>query len=411
MSPSKTALFPFLLVAGTGCKPAADATPMMLEPSIYRTEEELGEALFFDTNLSMERTQACATCHDPERAFTDGRLGDDGRVRAVSLGDDGVSLGDRNAPSAAYALLAPEFHYGTRARENKHNQNRLYEGALGGQFWDGRAPGLAAQAGGPPLNPLEMGMPDQTAVVERISEDEEYLSAFIELYGEDVFDTDEQAYGAMAGAVAAFERTEVFAPFDSRYDRSLTGELALSFKELTGKAVFFSQFGNCSICHQLYSEGDPINERREPFSGFEYHNIGVPVNEAVRQRNGVAGPDVGLLANPESAGDDERGKFKVPTLRNVAVTGPYMHNGVFQDLRTVVEFYDRHNNEELRALNPETGEPWRDAEIPETVATELLDVGDPLTDLEIEGLVCFMRALTDQRYEALIEPGAIDCSD
>ncbi len=398
-------------VAGSsgGCSP--DEDPVTSAPSIYGTSQALGEALFFDTNLSRDRTQSCATCHDPERAFTDGRLDPDGAVAAVSLGDDGVSLGDRNAPSVAYAQLAPEFHYGTRQRHNKQNQNGMYTGALGGLFLDGRAPTLEGQAAGPPLNPLEMAMAGEGAVVDRLTEDDDYVGAFVALYGEDVFDTDAQAYQAMTEAIAAYERTDEFAAFDSRYDRSLTGEVALTFKELTGKSVFFSQFANCGICHQLYSEGDPINERREPFSGYEYHNIGVPVNERVRARNGVGTLDPGLLGNEAVTDPSERGKFKTPTLRNVAVTGPYMHNGVFRDLKTVVEFYDHYTNEEARTVNPETGQPWRAPEISDTVATDLLRVGDPLTDIEVEGLVCFLRALTDQRYEALIEPGDIDCSD
>lgn len=380
------------------------------EDSIYQSPEELGAALFVDVDLSRNRTQSCSTCHDPERGFSDGRSGPDGATAAVSLGDDGVSWGDRNAPTAAYAQLTPEFHVGTRERHNKQNNNRLYTGALGGQFWDGREPDLEGQAGGPPLNPLEMGMPDQALVVERIREDQEYARAFVQLYGDDVFDTDERAYAAMTESIAAYERTDELAPFDSRYDRSLRGEVTLTFMELTGKSVFFSQFANCSICHQLYSEGDPINERRETFTGYEYHNIGVPVNEAVRQRNGVTEPDLGLLNNGDVADADARGKFKVPTLRNVAVTGPYMHNGVFRDLVTVIEFYDHVNNADIRTTNPETGEPWRPSEIPETV-TDLLEVGDPLTDLEVQGLVCFLRALTDERYEPLIEPKGIDCSD
>lgn len=412
-SPTVTDVRSRLIIAAAvlSCRPEPEETAMMLEPSIYETEEALGEALFADPNLSRNRTQSCATCHDPERAFTDGRPDPQGLVSAVSSGDDGMSWGDRNAPSAAYARMIPAFFYGTRERHNKQTQNGLYTGPLGGLFWDGRVPDLEGQAGGPPLNPLEMAMPDATAVVERLSDNEEYLSAFVELYGEDVFDTDAQAYAAMTKAIAAYERTDELAPFDSRYDRSLTGEVALSFKELTGKAVFFSQFANCGICHQLYSEGDPINERQEPFTGFEYHNVGVPVNEEVRARNGVTDVDIGLRGNDAVTDDAERGKFKVPTLRNVAVTGPYMHNGVFRELRTVVEFYDRHNNEEARLLNPETGEPWREAEIPETVATDLLEVGDPLTDLEVESLVCFLRALTDRRYEPLIANDGTDCAD
>ncbi len=394
-------------VALGACAPDEENHP--LPPSVYADIEAFGEALFFDENLSMQRTQSCATCHDPERGFTDGRRDARGNVRAVSLGDDGVSLGDRNAPSAAYAFLSPEFHIGTRERHNKQNDHRLYTGPLGGQFWDGREADLEGQAGGPPLNPLEMGMPDAASVAQRLGEDEEHRRALFEFFGPEALDDDEAAYVAMTQAIAAFERTEAFAPFDSRYDRSLRGEVALTFTELTGKAIFFSQFGNCAVCHQLYSEGDPVNETRETFTGYEFHNIGVPTNEAVRRLNGVTTPDLGL-GNDQSIEDPMlRGAFKVPTLRNVAVTGPYMHNGVFAELRTVVEFYDHFTNPEVRALNPETGQPWRSPEIPETVRTELLEVGDPMTDNDVEGLVCFLRALTDQRYEALIPRDGIDC--
>lgn len=379
------------------------------EPSLYENVEELGEALFSDTNLSRHRTQSCATCHDSEHAFTDGRLDDDGLVGAVSLGDDNTSWGDRNAPTLTYASLTPDFHIGTRKRHNKQNNHRTYEGPLGGQFHDGRETDLEGQAGGPPLNPVEMGMLDKTAVADRILENEAYSRAFIQFFGDDALDSDDDIYAAMTESIATYERTELFTPFDSRYDRSLRGEVTLTFMELTGKSVFFSQFANCGICHQLYSEGDPINETLETFTGYEYHNIGVPANEAVRQHNGTIGTDDGLLDNPNITDLDARGKFKTPTLRNIAVTGPYMHNGVFRELRTVIEFYDQFNNADDRPVNPETGELWREPEVPDTVAYELLEVSDPLTDIEVEGLVCFLRALTDQRYEHLIEPNGIDC--
>ncbi len=386
---------------------APDDEPLL--PSVYEDVEAFGEALFFDENLSLRRTQSCATCHDPMRAFTDGRLDAAGQVVAVSLGDDGVSLGDRNAPSVAYAFLSPDFHIGTRERHNKQNKHRLYAGPLGGQFWDGRSVDLESQASGPPLNPLEMGMPDVAAVSQRLQENEEHRRALFEFFGHEALDDDAVAYAAMAEAVAAFERTETFAPFDSRYDRSLRGEVALTFKELTGKAIFFSQFSNCAVCHQLHSEGDPVNEGREPFTGYEFHNIGVPANEEVRARNGVTARDEGLLGNEGVDDAIALGAFKVPTLRNVAVTGPYMHNGVFAELRTVIEFYDHFTNPQERALNPETGEPWPPAEIPETVGTELLEVGDPMSDDDVEALLCFLRALTDQRYEHLIPRDGVEC--
>lgn len=363
-------------------------------PPSLPTKEALGKALFSDTSLSLNRTQSCATCHADSAAFTDARTDGAG----MSRGDDGTSLGDRNAPSVAYAAFSPDFTVGSRRRHNKQNANRLYEGPLGGFFWDGRAPTLAHQAGGPPLNPLEMALPDEATAVARVNENDDYRAAFRAFFGTEV------TYAAITEAIATFEATPEVSPFDSRYDRFLRGEGQLSFKELTGKSLFFSEFANCAICHQLHSNGDPVNELKETFSGYEFHNLGVPVNTAARAMNGVTAIDEGL-------GGEHRGKFKTPTLRNVAVTGPYMHNGVFANLRTAIEFYDQHTNPTARALNPETGQPWAPPEVPETVATDLLKVGMPMEDAEVEALECFLRTLTDARYEPLLSGTGPGCAD
>ncbi|MCB9524716.1 MAG: c-type cytochrome [Myxococcales bacterium] len=393
-----------LLATLTACAPPEEA-PALASKAL------LGEALFHDVDLSWPRTQACATCHNPEHGFIDDRRGPDGRIGPVSLGADGASLGDRNAPTVAYAALAPPFQAaGARTRHHRQRQGRTYEGPLGGQFWDGRAPDLAGQAQGPPLNPLEMGMPDAAAVVARLQEKPAYVAAFRALFGPAVFADPDRAYAAFAESIAAFEQTEAFAPFDSRHDRALRGEITLSFKELTGKSLFFSQFTSCSACHQLHGSGDPVGRLREPFTGYEFHNVGVPVNAAVRAANGL-GPDDGLAQNPATPAAAHRGRYKTPTLRNVAVTEPYMHNGVFQDLRTVIEFYDHQVDPEGRPLNPETGEPWAAPEVPDTVAHDLLALSDPLSDDQIEALVCFLRALTDQRWEHLVQDKGIACAD
>ncbi len=181
--------------------------------------------------------------------------------------------------------------------------------------------------------------------------------------------------------------------------------MSLTFKELTGKSVFFSAFASCAICHQLHPSGDPVNKFKETFTGYEYQNVGTPGIPGVEADTGLA--QNAMFENDPTA----RGKFKVPTLRNVAVTEPYMHNGVFRDLKTVIEFYDRSVNPQIRANNPETGAPWADPEIPQTVATELLEAAQPLSDAEVEGLVCFLRALTDARYEHLIQDKGITCAD
>jgi cytochrome c peroxidase len=353
--------------------------------------ERLGERLFFDADLSLNRTQSCATCHMPDRAFTDGR--ETAAGLAASLGDDGTSLGDRNAPTVSYANRTPSFGRNERGRWK------------GGLFHDGRAASLDEQAGGPPLNPLEMGMASKAAVVARLKEKAETAAAFERIFGADIFTDDETAFAAMTKAIAAFERTEAFSPFDSKYDRSLRGEVKLSPEEELGRVLFFSnQFTNCSKCHQLNAVG---GSQGETFSNYEFHNIGVPVNEALRKANGseAGRVDPGLAANPAVAGDlAERGKFKTPTLRNVAVTGPYMHNGVFADLRTVILFYNKYNSKSAkRQIDPETGAPWAAPEVEGNLSREELEFGPALKDREIDALVAFLRALTDRRYEPLLE--------
>lgn len=383
------ALFAFLLLLVSNAVVAVDGTT---PPVIKATKAGLGEKLFFDVNLSKNRTQSCATCHNPEHGFVDNRTTAVGK--AVSLGDDGKSLGDRNAPTAAYAKLSPDFH------QNKKG------GYVGGQFHDGREKDLQGQAGGPPTNPLEMGMPDKATVVGRIKENADYVKAFQQLFGDTVFDKPETAYAAMAESMAEFEQTDQFAPFDSKYDRYLKGEVELTDQESLGESLFFSnQFTNCNRCHQVKtfpgSDG-------ETFSNYQYHNLGVPTNKAVRAANGKARDfvDHGLLEHPAVKDDKEDGKFKVPTLRNVAVTGPYMHNGVFNDLKTVVLFYDKFNNSE-RKLNPETGKPWESPEVDKNLALKEKDFqASALKDEEVDALVAFMQTLTDQRYEHLLRKPA-----
>lgn len=347
---------------------------------------DLGRALFHDPALSRDGTQSCATCHDPDHAFTDPRESLAGR--AVSIGDDGASHGDRNTPTLSYASLSPDFH-----RDAKGNYK-------GGQFWDGRADNLRDQAGQPMLNPVEMAMPDRATVVERLRGNADYAQGFAALFGKGALDDVERAFDHAAEALAAYQSTEEFAPFDSRYDRYLRGEAELTTQEQFGHTVFITW--NCRLCHQLRQQG--ITER-ETFTSFEYHNIGVPVNHAVRAINGL-GPDhvdLGLLQRPGIDDPAQAGRIKVPTLRNVAVTGPYMHNGVFEDLRTAILFYNKYTSRRPASrINPETGQDWGDPEVAENLSLAELQSGLMLDDARVDALVAFLETLTDRRYEPLL---------
>ncbi|MFK0386047.1 cytochrome-c peroxidase [Agrobacterium sp. NPDC090273] len=361
----------------------------------YATLEKLGAALFDDPNISMNRTMACSTCHMQAAGFSDAREAD--KVgRDVSLGDDGFSLGDRNAPTAAYTKFSPPF--------GKNDAGEY----VGGQFWDGRAGSLEDQAAGPPLNPIEMGMPDKAAVVQRLKENPDYVAAFGTQFGGDVFQDDETAFAAMTKALASFERSDQFSTFDSKYDRFLRGEEKLTDQEELGRVLMSStQFTNCNLCHEIRGSKGLENGL---FTNHKYFNIGVPANKAVRAANGSKADtvDLGLAQNPLVAGDPSaRGKFKVPTLRNVAVTAPYMHNGVFKDLRTAVLFYVKYKSKKpSRQINPETGEKWDAPEVPDNIAMEELTSAPALDDKRVDAIVAFLKTLTDKRYEHLLPKDA-----
>ena len=350
----------------------------------------LGQQLFFDPILSKNGNQSCSTCHNPEHGFIDNR--DNGVGGAGSLGDDLKSIGDRNAPTASYAVFSPPFTYDSKKQEYR-----------GGQFYDGRAHGLRNQAEGPPLNPVEMALPSKAYLRDRLENDVSYNKMFKKVYGEDVFKDSQYTYAMMAKAIASFEGTKEFSPFDSKYDRYLRDEYDLSILEDLGRTLFFSNNNtNCASCHVLKKE----DASRETFTNYKYHNIGVPRNYALMEKNVVDSKtfiDHGLLNNPAVHDKKYDGKIKVSTLRNIAVTGPYMHNGVFVKLSTVVKFYDKYVNKE-RTLNPETGKKWDEPEV--KIASEdkkLLKQGKALSDRKVKALVAFMNLLTDERYEHLIK--------
>ncbi len=277
----------------------------------------LGKRLYFDPRLSYDDTVSCASCHDLRLAGGDGG--------PVSTGIGGQKGGISAPPTinAAYMDL---------------------------QFWDGRAPSLEEQAKGPVVNPIEMGMPSHQVLVEKLKGIEEYRLDFQKVFGGEI------TIDNMAKAIAAFERTLLSgnSPFD-RY--KYAGEDgALSDLAKQGMGIFVGK-GRCITCHQF-------TDRFALFMDNNFHNLGVGMNKT--------NPDLGRYG--VTGKEKDKGAFKTPTLRNIALTAPYMHDGSERTLEAVVEFYDRGG----------TKNPYLDG------AMQPLN----LTQIEKAALVELMRSLT-----------------
>ena len=353
--------------------------------------EQLGKFLFFDENLSKNGNQSCASCHAPEVGY----VGPDSEVNAhgaVYEGSIAGRFGDRKPPTAAYGGDSPELEY--------DEEEGLW---IGGMFWDGRATGwtlgdpLAEQAQGPFLNPMEQALSDVAAVVAKVRE-----SSYAELF-ESVWpgslDDVTLAYDNVGFAIAAYERSEEVNPFTSKYDYYLKGQAKLTGLEKQGLKLFEGK-AMCSACH-LSEKGE--GGELPLFTDFTYDNLGIPKN--MENPFTIANPDLsdlglgGFLMNagyPEETYEPEMGKFKVPTLRNVALkpknkdVKAYGHNGYFKSLEEIVHFY---NTRDVDGAGWK-GEMWPDPEYDLTMnVDELGNLG--LTIGEEIALVAFMKTLSD----------------
>jgi len=345
------------------------------------TKAALGAMLYKDTNLSEPAGQSCETCHSllPGDGFADP---DSTNTSPVSEGAISGEFGDRNAPTAAYAMFSPDFHYDTTTDP----ANPRY---IGGQFLDGREADLEGQAKGPFLNPKEMANTKQGVVdAVRVAS---YATGFKAVYGASSLDDVNTAYDFIADAIATFERTAMFAAFSSKFDYC-PDRSCFTAAENRGFDLFqVDGKGKCAECHKLEKIGGSSGVL---FTDFSYWNIGVPKNP--NHPLGTAFVDIGLAANPNltTSATAERGKFKVPTLRNVELTAPYMHNGSLATLEQVVNFYNERDPKNCFGSAVPFVDCWPDPE----VADNLDDTfsGDLLLSAEEEAdLVAFMKTLTD----------------
>lgn len=292
------------------------------------TEETiaLGKKLFFDPRLSADGKAPCSACHSPEHGFSDGRK--------TSLGVRG-QVGNRNAPTIFNAAYSPL------------------------QFWDGRAASLEDQAAGPIANPVEMDMP-HTDCVTRVQGDPDYQTLFAKAFG-----TGAIGMIQIQKAIAAYERTILSG--NSPFDRYYYGgdKEAMSPAAVHGFAVFMDrEKGNCSACHQ-------VGTKFALFTDGQFHNLGAGMNSEGEL------PDLGRFEQTKN--DADRGAFKTPTLRNIALTAPYMHDGSLKTLRAVVDFY----------VGGGSSNPHLDKQIKPLA----------LTGQDREDLVAFLQALTSEKTQ------------
>ncbi len=284
----------------------------------------LGRKLFYDPMLSVDGTVACATCHTLDFGFSDGKQ--------FSEGVEG-QMGGRNSPTVFTVA-----YYTT-------------------QFWDGRAPSLEKQAEGPVQDPVEMGQTLE-GVEEKLMADSSYRSEF-----EIAFGPGRITFEMVEKAIASFERTVVSG--NSPFDRYLYGgdEEALSESAQRGLEVFRDpEKGNCTVCHT-------IDETYALFTDNEFHNLGVDLDPQGELK------DLGRYE--VSQNESDRGAFKTPSLRNVALTAPYMHDGSLKTLQDVIDFY----------VGGGSSNPWLDEEM------KALDF---LTFPERADLLAFLESLTGE---------------
>lgn len=332
---------------------APEALPLVAPKDVASSPDviALGQKLFFDGRLSADGSVACATCHDPEKGFTD--------QLKTSVGIK-KQIGQRNAPSVLNAL------YGEV------------------QFWDGRAATLEDQAKLPITNPIEMGMKDGAAVMAVVAKVPEYDAAFKKAFGR------APNFDDLARAIAAYERTQL--AFASRFDKFIAGdEKVLTAQERRGWALFNGK-ARCTSCH-------PSNPTNPLFSDHKFHNIGVSAHKqnfaelakkglvAVNSNDAEAVDRAALETDMSELGrflvtkePKDIGTFKTPTLRNLLVTQPYFHDGSQATLWDVVDHYNKGG-----------------------VQNQFLDGGITrlgLTEPEIDDLVAFLATLTTDRYQA-----------
>ncbi|HEX5078859.1 MAG TPA: cytochrome c peroxidase, partial [Geminicoccaceae bacterium] len=365
---------------------------------------DLGRALFFDPTLSASGRMACATCHDPDRAF--------GPANALAVqlgGSDMRQPGLRAVPTLTYLQVVPQFteHF----FDNEDDADEAVDnGPSGGLMWDGRADTGHAQAAFPLLSPFEMSNASPAEVVDRALR-AGYGARLQAIYGDAVVEDRSATFAAILKAFEVFEQDyRTFYPYSSKYDAYLAGETELTPQEARGLEVFNDpDNGNCAGCHI----SDRGNDGTPPqFTDFGLIALGLPRNPEIPANADPTYFDLGVCGPLRTDLQDHSeycGLFRTPTLRNVALRKAFFHNGVFHTLRKAVEFYaTRDTNPERWYPVDADGTVHKFDDLPPQYLENLSveppfnrEPGDPpaMSEAEIDDLVAFLKTLTDGWFD------------
>ena len=289
---------------------------------------QVGRKIFADPRLSNPQGTSCASCHNVHQGWS----GNNNAKNGVAAGSTAGAFGSRNTPTIGYIGFTPAFHIKKEDGKNK---------AVGGFFWDGRAMSLEEQARGPLFSPSEMNLKDDAEFAARLKS-APYATELSGIYTLGASATDAQWVQAGISAIGMFQRSSELAPFSSKYDAMLRGEVKLSEPETRGLRLFANvKKGNCVACHVFDAKSKTPSDHL--FTDFTYDNLGLPRNAAIPANADARQFDLGLCGpareKPKGLTNSVCGAFKVPTLRNAAQRPFYFHNGSFTELAEVVRFY------------------------------------------------------------------------
>jgi cytochrome c peroxidase len=391
-----------LLAVGTGNTEERGAPAGMSRARIYRRVETvmaLGRRMFVDPSLSASGKMSCASCHNSLYAF-----GPPNALPVQPGGKDMRQTGIRAVPSLKYLQAVPQFTEHFFASDVLDDS--VDNGPTGGLTWDGRVDRGREQARIPLLSPSEManGSPAQFVASLRQAP---YAVDFRHVFGEAIFSDPEKAFAAALEAFEVYQQSYAeFYPYNSKYDAFLAGRGELTTREQRGRSLFEDPAkGNCARCHisEPAADGTPPQ-----FTDYALVALGVPRNKAIPANRNPSYFDLGLCGPLRSDLRDRSeycGRFMTPSLRNVATRRVFFHNGVFDTLRRVVEFYvQRDTNPERWYTRDADGRVRKYDDLPEqyhgTVDAEPpfdRRPGDApaLSDDEIDDVVAFLRTLTD----------------